>query len=307
MFMKKIVFTVISLLAVSHANAEHFQLSPYLSTLENQDASIIKMWKENAPIPLERLVQVQFSYIDFDENSHHDGELIVLDAVAEHVLNIMKTLYSRKFPIASAKRIERFQADDDISMGENNSSCFNCRLSAEKSGLPSIHAYGLAIDINPIQNPFVFFDSDTDREKGLRTVTPSKGSEIYINRHRAQKDKLTGLAEDIVDVFFSHGFHVWGGNWNDPIDWQHFQPSRAMAQILAVMTPHHAKIFFDMHVRSLSKNSENFMTELGTNNDLVALYQMNPDKFMAVIQNHKNLLDSTDTENVMEVFKKAVS
>lgn len=99
----------------------------------------------------DRLILIRFSYYDFNSVAHHNGELVVFngelvvfDAVSEHVVIILKRIYDLKYPIAKARTIENYDGDDDKSMADYNSS--SCR-EILGGGLPSIHLYGLAIDI----------------------------------------------------------------------------------------------------------------------------------------------------------------
>lgn len=279
-----------------------FQISPYESLL-NDDIQrgdknakafkkIKKNWARASPIPLYRLKVVTFSYVDFNGKQHKNGQCVVMDAVAPRVLKIFKELYKRQFPIHQAKRIEFFGADDDRSMKANNSSSYNARTNIGDSGYHSLHAYGLAIDINPVQNPFHSFKNNTERKQGIRRTKPAEGSEQYINRRRARNDKLPGLAEDIVDIFDRNGFNIWGGNWNDPIDWQHFQTSRSMANLLTVMSPQDAEVFFEMHAETPA-----LMNSIPAKETfLVDRYQENPEKFMAIFVANPSLFSITHTD-----------
>jgi hypothetical protein len=197
----------------------------------------------DAPVQCDRLRAVNFDYMDFDGKPHNNGEVIVLDAVASHVATIFERLYALKFPIQQAQPIYHYQGDDNQSMAANNTSAFNYRPIAGKSSL-SIHAYGLAIDINPKQNPFVEFS-----EQGQSTITPVEGVK-YANRmkYRYAKAERKGFAEDVLTTFADSGFLYWGGFWNTPIDYQHFQVSRDMAYLMTAMTTKNAILFFDNYV-----------------------------------------------------------
>lgn len=159
-------------------------------------------------LTLERLRLLELSHYSFD-GKVQQGEMIVLDKVAESVILIFQELLKKQFPIYSICLMDKFDGDDELSMQANNSSCFNFRYIAG-SDLLSMHAYGLAIDINPEQNPFL-----TDR------VLPAAG-EKFLNREQIRP----GMVEPIIDIFHKHGFTVWGGNWMTPIDYHHFQIPR---------------------------------------------------------------------------------
>lgn len=190
------------------------------------------IWSTECPIPLERLNLLQVSYIDFNNNQKDDGFLVVHDIVAEHVLNIFKILYNNKFPIAKIKLINDYNGDDKKSMEDNNTSAFNCRK-IENSDKFSLHSYGLAIDINPVQNPFLVTNYTPD--KTSIPISPSKGME-YINRTNLRPGMVENIVrenESVIEIFKMHGFTIWGGKWNNPVDWHHFQVSREQAENIA--------------------------------------------------------------------------
>ncbi len=220
------------------------------------------IWKDYCPVRVERLCKVQVSYLGFEGVPHHDGEIVVLDAVAEHVRRIFAALYEAEFPIASIRPIEMFDGDDEASMAANNSSAFNCRAIAG-SKILSIHSYGLAIDINPAQNPYVVRQ---DVERGIMQVFPPQGID-YLNRANQRQ----GMVEPIVEIFRQHGFTLWGGHWNDPLDWHHFQTPRSVAELLAVMVPGHATTFFEHYAAKPSvEGAERWVQD----------YLADPDQFM---------------------------
>jgi len=190
----------------------------------------------------DRLRLVKFSYIDFDGISHADGEIIVMDVAASYVSNIFGSLFSKRFPISKARLMNAYDGNDDASMADNNTSAFNDRM-VTNSDVISLHAYGLAIDINPIQNPYMKRSDDVFR------FQPPAGA-IYANRLslRPWKDVRAGMAETIVDVFAENGFMIWGGYWDNPIDYQHFQVGRQAAERLAGATPLEAEMIFNQMV-----------------------------------------------------------
>ncbi|MDX2321465.1 MAG: M15 family metallopeptidase [Moritella sp.] len=197
-----------------------------------------------APVQCARLRQVQFNYIDFQGRQHNNGSIIVMDAVSPYIAAIFEHLYALRFPIDKAIPIHHYQGNDDLSMADNNTSAFNYRPIAGKRSL-SIHAYGLAIDINPRQNPFVEFS-----QQGDASFKPKEGVK-YANRmqFRHGKNERLGFAEDIISTFADNGFLYWGGFWNTPIDYQHFQVSRTMANLMSAMPADHATQFFDNYVQ----------------------------------------------------------
>jgi hypothetical protein len=195
--------------------------------------------RAGAPVGCARLKLINFSYLGFDGSVHADGEIMVMDAAAENVLRIFTRLRDMRFPIAKARLINHYDGDDDASIADNNTSAFNSRNVAGTNTL-SLHAYGLAIDINPVQNPYV------ERAEGTLKFSPPAGA-AYANRANG-KDPHLGFAESIIDVFADEGFVIWGGFWKNP-DYQHFQVSRSLAQQLARVSPAQARDLFAQQVR----------------------------------------------------------
>jgi D-alanyl-D-alanine carboxypeptidase-like protein len=193
----------------------------------------------NPRVGCDRLRSVKFSYLGFDDKIHDDGEIIVMDAVASHVLRIFESLLKMHFPIAKARTMNNFEGDDNSSMRDNNTSAFNDRNLTGGDSI-SLHAYGLAIDLNPVQNPFLM------RSGGTLKIEPLAGAE-YLNRlnERPLKRFRPGMAEAVVPIFADNGFLIWGGYWDDPIDYQHFQVSRKLAEQLATLSPPEAEKAFE--------------------------------------------------------------
>ena len=199
--------------------------------------------KSNSQISCDRLRLVRFAYVGFDGKPHDDGEVVVLDAVAVHVARIFAALRDRGFPIAKASQMNKYEGDDDASMADNNTSAFNDRNIAGGNHI-SLHAFGLAIDLNPVQNPYV------SRSGNLLRVQPAAGAD-YINRLnvRPARPMRPGMAEAIVDVFAEEGFLIWGGYWDEPIDYQHFEVGRKLAERLIAATPSDAEAIFEGVIR----------------------------------------------------------
>jgi hypothetical protein len=197
-----------------------------------------------APLGCERLVRVSFRHVDFD-GATRTGELVVMDALAPQVAAVFDALYRRRFPIARARPLENYRGDDLASMADNNTSAFNARPITGGSRW-SLHAYGVAIDLNPLQNPYLSFDAS-----GSAQVLPPAAAATSVNRSetRPGKPARTGLAEAVVDLFAEHGFLGWGGDWNTPIDYQHFEPgSRRLVERMAGATPAEAHRLFEARV-----------------------------------------------------------
>ncbi len=166
-------------------------------------------WRAGCPIGPAALRLLRLSYVGFDHRSHL-GSIVVNRAVSVQVTKVFKILYAKHFPIHSMVPEEAFRGSDPVSMVADNSSGFNCRY-AVSSGQPtwSVHAYGEAIDINPVENPYF--------EGGK--FQPASGIK-YRNRNAHQP----GMAVPngvLISAFASIGWY-WGGRWTQTPDYQHF-------------------------------------------------------------------------------------
>jgi hypothetical protein len=192
---------------------------------------------EGAPVGCERLALVRFSYVDFTGANHDDGEIVVLDAVAPSVERIFAALYARRFPIAKARPMEAYDGSDAAAMADDNTSSFNHRLVQDSPRL-SLHAYGAAIDLNPVENPYL------TRKGAVVAIAPPQAVALNRRDDRPGKPSRSGMAESVIDIFTENGFTVWGGDWDDPIDYQHFDIGRALAERLAALPPSDARATF---------------------------------------------------------------
>jgi hypothetical protein len=211
---KKIILMSLLMTITSIASADAgenpvFSISPVPNHL-TEDMTRKNIWNEKCPVAISRLKLLNLSYYDFEGNHHSDGKMIVIDTIAEKVLEVFKELHKRKFPIAKIKLMNDYNGDDELSMADNNTSAFICR-EVTGGGRISLHSYGVAIDVNPIQNPYISIDNLQVK------ISPKEGAN-YINRTNIRP----GMVEPVVDVFTSNGFIIWGGSWNDPVDWMHF-------------------------------------------------------------------------------------
>ena len=182
-------------------------------TQEIKDRINGKSYGEDCTVPYEDLRYVKVLHWGFD-GQPHEGELIVNKAIAEDIVEIFKELYEHKYPIEKMVLVDEYDADDNASMTDNNTSAFNFRPVPDGSGRLSNHSYGLAIDINPLYNPYV---TTID---GKKVVLPENGSE-YADRsldcpYYIRKDDICYKA------FTGRGF-TWGGDWKNTKDYQHFQ------------------------------------------------------------------------------------
>ena len=152
------------------------------------------------------------------EHEEQIGELIVAQKLAEEFLEIFMELYDAGYEINSMYLVDDFwtgdgDTTDTASMAANNPSCFNYRPVSGSQSL-SKHALGRAIDINPLENPYVTFPNGTQR------VSPP-GGEAYVDREQ-DNAHIIREGDVCVSIFKAHGF-TWGGNWKTMKDYQHFQ------------------------------------------------------------------------------------
>ncbi|WP_158628880.1 M15 family metallopeptidase [Dyella choica] len=201
------------------------------------------------PVACQRLRAVHFSYRS-DAGIKTDGELVVLDVIAPQVADLMHELAERGFYIDKARPVEDYDGNDLASMNDNDTSAFNGRRTATSRSW-SLHAYGVAIDLNPLQNPSIYPNQREDADGNVvpgqpgtalvRPAASSSGSDNYLNRnvYRARPGQdgfyRPGMAESVVELFAYHGFLSWGGDWNDPLDYQHFEvgPRRFIERMYA--------------------------------------------------------------------------
>jgi hypothetical protein len=164
-------------------------------------------YRRGCPVGPEQLRTIRLSYWDFDGRPRV-GRLVVHQRVARAVVTAFRRLYVARFPIRRIVPVSRYRGSDDASMAADNTSGFNCRFVSGTSRW-SMHAYGLAIDVNPVENPYV---------SGGR-VRPPAGNR-YLDRAR----RRPGMAVDggaLVQAFASIGWK-WGGHWRGSLDYQHF-------------------------------------------------------------------------------------
>lgn len=169
-------------------------------------------YKKDCSIPREELRYLTVAHHNFN-GEVVKGELICNALIAEDLIDIFRNLYNDKYPIERLVLIDEYGSDDIKSMQANNSSCFNYRVIAGSNKL-SKHARGLAIDINPLYNPWV------KQDNGVLKVSPEEGRP-YADRKKEFPYKID--RDDLCyKEFIRHGFK-WGGDWTTIKDYQHFE------------------------------------------------------------------------------------
>jgi D-alanyl-D-alanine carboxypeptidase-like protein len=166
-------------------------------------------WHPGCPVGLDDLRFLRLTYWGFDREAH-SGRLVVHKSVAGPVLKAMRSLYRHRFPIRRMRLVDAYGADDHRSMDADNTSAFNCRFIAGQPGVWSQHAYGKAIDVNPIENPYV---------TGSGFVSPPAGSP-FADRSRGGAGMIH-RGDPTERAFAAIGWG-WGGRWSWPKDYQHF-------------------------------------------------------------------------------------
>ncbi|SNS67548.1 D-alanyl-D-alanine carboxypeptidase [Asanoa hainanensis] len=165
-------------------------------------------WKSGCPVGPASLRLLRLSYWGFDDEPHTGG-IVVHKDVAADVTAVFRTLFAKRFPIRSLKPVSEYGGSDDKSMAADNTSAFNCR-NAVSSGKPSwsVHAYGKAIDVNPVENPYLFGDE----------VLPPSGRE-FVDRS-PYRPGMAVKGGVLVKAFASVGWK-WNVGGANP-DYQHF-------------------------------------------------------------------------------------
>jgi hypothetical protein len=177
----------------------------YVTTVTASD--LWASWHSGCPVAPAQLRSVSLSHWGFD-GAAHTGTLVVNAAQTDAVIAAFHALYDAHFEIERMQPVEVFSGSDDASMAANNTSAFNCRAVTGGTGW-SEHSFGWAVDVNPVQNPYV---------KGS-TVLPPAGT-AYLDRSTPARGKI--LAGDAtVRAFAARGWG-WGGSWLSLKDYQHF-------------------------------------------------------------------------------------
>jgi D-alanyl-D-alanine carboxypeptidase len=203
-------FPALALGAVLFAGAASADVAPHGFTAEVSKvrwADLRYSYRAGCPVGPAQLRTLQLSYWGFDGRPRV-GKLVVNRRVTRDVVTVFRRLYAGRFPIRRIVPVSRYRGSDDASMAADNTSAFNCRFVSGTSRW-SMHAYGLAIDVNPVENPYI---------SGGR-VSPPAGRR-YVDRARVRPG-MAIAGGMLVTAFASVGWQ-WGGFWTGSSDYQHF-------------------------------------------------------------------------------------
>ena len=164
-------------------------------------------WHQGCPVTLGDLRLLRLSYWGFD-HAVHEGELIENTAAATSMITAFRLLFQARFPIRQMRVVDDFGGDDERSMLADNTSAFNCRL-VPGTNVWAQHAYGLAVDINPFENP----------EIRDGTVDPSAAA-AWADRSRSSPAMIRD-GDAAWRAFHAIGW-TWGGDWRSLKDYMHF-------------------------------------------------------------------------------------
>ena len=172
-------------------------------------AQLPHSWHRGCPVAPAGLRRLRVSYWGFDRRAHTGTVIVNVRAVAP-LTRVFSRLYAARFPLRRMRPVDAYGGSDERSLAADNTAAFNCRY-AVASGPKrwSVHAYGLAVDVNPVENPYVLDGR----------VHPRAGR-AYLDRSRARRGMAVrgGL---LVRAFAAEGW-AWGGRWSGSPDYQHF-------------------------------------------------------------------------------------
>jgi D-alanyl-D-alanine carboxypeptidase len=192
------------------STAEPTEASAFVGTVAPVTAAQVSgTWRPGCPVGPPQLRLLTMSYWGFDGRPH-TGTMVVNGAVTAAVLKVFDELFTEHFPIRQMQPEDVYGGHDPVSMADDNTSGFNCRY-AVAPGPPtwSVHAYGEAIDVNPVENPYL--------EGGQ--VQPATGA-AFVDRS-PYRPGMAVPGGQLVEAFASVGW-LWGGRWAASPDYQHF-------------------------------------------------------------------------------------
>lgn len=163
---------------------------------------------EGCVVAREELRYVRVLHTGFDGETHI-GELVVNQEIAEDIVEIFQELYKASYPIEKMRLVDEYGGDDEASMADNNTSAFNFRVVSGTDRI-SRHGYGMAIDINPLYNPYI-------NSAGYQ---PANAGD-YVDRSGEIPYRID--EGDLCWTLFTERGFTWGGSWTSVKDYQHFE------------------------------------------------------------------------------------
>ncbi len=246
-------------------------------------------WVEGCPVPLNRLSLLTLSYYGFDKQVH-TGTLIMLDAIAPYAVAAFKELYNHHFPI------EKFDVSHPAD--NENTSAFNCRNMVGKNDY-SVHSYGLAIDVNVSRNPYIGIYKKTNDEQMMGSIVPTTPSSLlYLDRSK----KRAGMNEGIVKTLAKYGFTEWGGNWQDTIDYMHFQVPTGIAKYVASLDKQSAE-----QVIALIIKYPDAAKYMSTDTRWTYLYKLYSSQYIKVLKKYFPLLQTKHESEVIHLIYRELA
>ena len=212
--MTKYLLTVLIITLLVSASYAEENGGFYVTKIDDEIFARIqgKSFKDDCTLPREDLRYLHVLHKDLDGNTH-EGEMICNAYIAKDVIEIFKALYDADYPIEKIRLVDEYNADDELSMRDNNSSSFNFRFISHTTKI-SKHGLGLAVDINTLYNPY------TKVVNGKRILEPATAGE-YVDRTKNFPYKID--ENDLCyKLFIAKGFE-WGGSWKSAKDYQHFE------------------------------------------------------------------------------------
>ena len=209
--MRKLLLVLLGAASTIIVNAQTFTIDTISDAIFHRMQG--KSYKADCKIPRSELRYLQLSYYDAT-GKEHIGEIVCNKLIATDLIKIFKELHKHQYPIERMQLVDDYDADDEVSMSNNNTSCFNYRTIAGSTKL-SKHAMGLAIDINPLYNPYV------RRKKDGNYIVQPANARKYINREKVWPYKIE-RGDLCYRLFVKYGFK-WGGSWSHFQDYQHFE------------------------------------------------------------------------------------
>jgi len=190
--------------------AASLQAPPFTHSVARVSAAqLSRSWHPGCPVSPAKLRRVRLTYWGFDRRAHA-GVLVANEHAVSGLVHVFAELYAARFPIRRMRPIDAYGGNDERSLAADNTAAFNCRYVIGPGPRRwSVHAYGQAVDINPVENPYL---------EGGR-VHPRAGRR-YLDRSRIRPG-MAIRGRVLVRDFAAVGWQ-WGGRWTGSPDYQHF-------------------------------------------------------------------------------------